>query len=93
MRNLFVLAIFGGLMWFAFSPVYYFIIGPDMAKLPPHLRMSSGDTEAGCTETAKFWNQTFPTGGAYCERVPRWMHWSNFVRNVAYQIDVYRSLK
>jgi hypothetical protein len=93
MRFFFSLAIFGGLTWFAFSPVYYFIVGPEVAKLPSHLRMSSGDTDVGCTEFAIAWKRTFPTSSAYCERVPRWMHWSNFVRNVAYQVDLYRSIK
>jgi hypothetical protein len=93
MRNLFVLVILAGLTWFALSPVYYFIMGPEVAKLPSHLRMSSGDTEVACTAFAKDWNRAFQKSGAYCEQVPRWMHWSNFARNVAYQVEVYRSVK
>jgi hypothetical protein len=93
MKALFVLTAFGSLAWFAFSPVYYFIMGPKVAKLSMHLWMSSGDTETECFSFASDWNRAFPTSGAYCEGVPRWKHWSNFVRNVAYQIEVYRSVK
>jgi len=90
MRKLFVLATIGGLTWFAFSPVYYFIIGSEVAKLPSYLRMSGGETEIDCAAFAKDWNQAFPTSRAYCEQVPRWKHWSNAVRNIAYQIEAYR---
>jgi len=89
MRKLFVLVTLS-LTWFAFTPVYYFIMGPEIARLPSHLRMSSGETEIGCTALTKDWNQAFPTSGAYCEQVPRWKHWSNAVRNIAHQIEIYR---
>jgi hypothetical protein len=93
MRTLVVLCLLFVIVAWLSSPVYYFIIGPEVAKLPSHLRMSSGETELGCTAFAKDWNQAFPTSGAYCEQVPRWKHWSNVVRNIAYQIETYRFQK
>jgi hypothetical protein len=93
MRKLLFLAIIAGAVSVAFSPVYYFIMGPEIAKLPPHLRMSSGETEIVCTTFARDWNRAFPTSGAYCEQVPRWKHWSNAARNVAAQIGAYSDQK
>ena len=93
MRTLLVLVTIGGLTWFAFSPVYYFIMGPEVARLPSHLRMSNGDTESECFSFVAYWNRALSTNDAYCERVPRWKHWSNAVRNVAYQIEAYRFQK
>lgn len=93
MRNLFILTLFGCVAWFAFSPVYYFVMGPEVARLPSYLRMTSADTKTRCSSFANDWNLTFPTSGAYCEEVPRWKHWSNAVRNVASQIETYKTQK
>lgn len=93
MRIVLSVTFFVCLAWFACSPVHYFIIGPEVARLPPHLRMDNGASEADCTSFVNDWNRTFPTSRAFCERVPRWQHWSNLVLNLFHQIGEYRTTK
>lgn len=91
MRALVVfLLVCGGVIWLSSHPVYYFVWGASAAKLPQHVRMTDGETEAGCKSLVRDFNRTFPDSGVYCESVPRWKHWSNTVRNFAYQIDAYK---
>jgi hypothetical protein len=87
------LLIYSGTIWLSSSPVYYFVWGSSAAKLPQHVRMTDGETEAGCKSLVRDFDRTFPNSGVYCESVPRWKHWSNAVRNFAYQIDTYRLQK
>lgn len=94
MRTLLIyLSFWGAAVWFASQPVYYFIIGREVANLPPHLRMTSGDSEDGCRSFAKHWNAAFHPSSAYCEQVPRWQHWGNAIRNVRKQIADYQISK
>jgi hypothetical protein len=88
-----MVALIAALGWYALTPVYYFIMGPEIASLPSHLRMTNGDAKLGCTSFARDWNHTFPTSGAYCEEVPRWRHWTNAVQNVVGQVITYRGQK
>jgi hypothetical protein len=91
MRTLTIfLLLCGGLVWFSSSPVYYFVWGADAAKLPQHTRMTAGDTEAGCESLVRDFNRLVSNTGVYCERVPRWKHWSNSVQNISDQIGPYR---
>jgi hypothetical protein len=87
------LLVFGGAVWLSSSPVYYFVWGASAAKLPQHVRMTDGQTEAGCESLVRDFDRFVPKSGVYCERVPRWKHWSNAVRNIAYQIETYRHWK
>src|SRR3982075_4093245 len=94
MRALVVfLLVCGGAVWLSSRPVYYFVWGASAAKLPQHVRMTTGETEAGCESLVRDFDRLVPKSGVYCERVPRWKHWSNTVRNLAYQIDAYRFQK
>lgn len=90
MRALVVfLLVCGGAIWLSSRPVYYFVWGASAAKLPQHVRMTDGETEAGCKSLVRDFDRFVPESGVYCERVPRWQHWLNAVRNLAYQIDTY----
>src|SRR5260221_5257509 len=94
MRKLIVLLVFtSGIVWTNSNPVYYFIVGPEVARLPSYLRMTSGDTEQMCTLFLRDWERTFPLNGAYCERVIRSEHWFNAIRNIAWKIDSFASEK
>jgi hypothetical protein len=55
--------------------------------------MTDGETEAGCESLVRDFDRFVPESGVCCERVPRCQHWSNAVRNLAYQIDTYRQQK
>jgi hypothetical protein len=93
MRSLLVLALLFGIVAWLSSPVYYFVWGRAAGKLPQHVRMTAGQTEAGCSSLVRDFDRLVPMSGVYCERVPRWKHWTNAVRNVAYQIEAYRLQK
>lgn len=94
MRALIVtLLLCGGVIWLSSSRVYYFVWGASAAKLPQYVRMAEGETEAGCKALVRDFDRAFPNSGVYCESVPRWRHWSNTVRNLAYQIEMYRLQK
>jgi hypothetical protein len=81
------------LSWLALTPVYYFVLGPEVAALPSHLRMSSGQSADECFALAAEIRRAFLTSTAYCERMPRWKHWSNTAQNIGHQIHVFAETK
>jgi hypothetical protein len=89
----FTLLVCTGAVWLSSSPVYYFVWGARAAKLPQHVQMTEGQTEAGCESLVRDFDRLVPKSGVYCERVSRWKHWSNAARNIAYQIETYRQQK
>lgn len=86
----FALALF---IWSMNRPIAYFIMGPEVGRLAPHLRMSSGQSGTECALLLKDWQRAFPSSGACCERTARWNHWFNLARNFIWQIDDYLSRK
>jgi hypothetical protein len=93
MRSLFVLALLASVVWWASRPIYYFIMGPEIGKLPPYQRITTPSTAVDCYALMKDWNSAFPTSGGYCEEAPRWTYWMNSALNIADQIAAYRSHK